>query len=239
MKTGIVDRLKSLMSFMRYHAGRVYSGRFIYFLLSSAAIFLAVVIIHSLSQDSTPGAATIYNFLLVPGMLLAFYPSAYSIQGDADARMLETLFGIPDYQFKVWLGRSLVHYLLIAVILLVLALLARLGLAGFPVVSMVGHLMFPVVFLGSLGFFLAAFTRSGNSAAAVIVAVVLFFWIASESLDESAWNLFHNPFMQVEQLETLAWRQTTTANRVYLLIGSVVLNLLALIQLQHRERYIS
>jgi hypothetical protein len=72
----------------------------------------------------------------VPGVLLIFYPSAYSIQGDIDARILETLFGIPDYRYKVWLSRSVTHYIVIGVFLLLLAFLCRIALADFSIGEM-------------------------------------------------------------------------------------------------------
>jgi len=232
------DRIKSLVAFIRYNATNVFAGKSIYFLILAIVLLLTVAIFYVLNNDAPPGAQAVYYFLLVPGVLLTFYPSAYSIQNDVDSRMIETLFGIPDYRYKVWLARSLTHYLAVAVLLLLLAVLCRLGLATFSLDSMLFHLMFPVVFLGSLGFMTAVLTRSGNSTAVVMVAVVLFFWFTAESLEGSPWNLFHNPFADVEQIETLLLSETTLYNRIYLFVGSVIATMFGLLRLQQREKFI-
>ncbi len=84
---------------------------------------------------------------------------------------------------------------------------------------------------------IATLLRSGNGAAALMVTLVLAFWIASGALDGSRWNLFHNPFEQVEEL-TLLRSGTTFYNRVYLLVGSVLATLFALLRLQQREKFV-
>ena len=168
-----IDRIKSLVAFIRYNATIVFAGKSIYFLILAIVLLLAVSIFYVLNNDAPPGAQAVYYFLLVPGVLLIFYPSAYSIQNDVDSRMIETLFGIPDYRYKIWLARSLTHYLAVAVLLLLLAVLCRLGLATFSLNSMLFHLMFPVVFLGSRGFMSAVLTRSGNSTPLKMVTVLI------------------------------------------------------------------
>ena len=100
------------------------------------------------------------------------YPSAYAVQSEVDAAMVETLFGIPDYRYKVWLARHAVQLLTAAVLLVGLASFCRLALTDFAVHEMVFHLMFPVAFLSSAGFLLATLTRGGNGALAVLVLVV-------------------------------------------------------------------
>jgi hypothetical protein len=152
--------------------------------------------------------------------------------------MIETLFGIPDYRYKVWLARNLTQYLVVAALLVLLALFCRAALADFGVGSMMFHLMFPIVFLGSLGFMTSAITRSGNGTAAVMVVLVMFFWIAAEPLHGSRWNLFHNPFARVDQYEVVLWAETTLYNRIYILLGSAVAMMFGLLRLQHREKFI-
>ncbi len=238
MMSNIGRTLRSMAAFIRYNAINVFAGRFVYFLVFAVALFLTVVVIHTLEENAPPSAETVFYFLLTPGVLLVFYPSAYLIQSDVDARMIETLFGIPDYRYKVWLARSFTQYLVIAALLLLLAFFCRAALAGFPLGSMLFHLMFPIIFLGSLGFMVATITKSGNGTAAVMVVLILFFWIAAEPLAGSRWDLFHNPFAQVEQYEVLLWVETTLYNRIYILIGSAVAMMFGLLRLQQREKFI-
>ncbi|MGD2295765.1 MAG: hypothetical protein PVF22_08005 [Candidatus Aminicenantes bacterium] len=237
-KKRAMDRFKSLAVFFRYNVFTSFSGKFFYVFALAIVLFLVIVVLHVLNNDASPTAENIYNFLLLPGILLIFYPSAFSIQSDVDSRMIETLFGIPDYRYKIWLVRSLTQYIVIGFLLFLLTVLCRLGLAEFPIGSMLFHLMFPVIFIGSMGFMIAALTRSGNGSAVILVLLILFFWIALESVEGSALYVFHNPFRYVDQMETLLLAETTLLNRIYLLVGSIVATLFGLLRLQHREKFI-
>ena len=128
--------LRSLAAFARYSASQVFAGKFAYFLVLAVLVFFTVAIIHTANEKVPPNPAVIYYFLLVAGVVLVFYPAAYAVQGDVDARMLETLFGIPDYRYKVWLARQLVQQLVIAALLLLLATFCHLALADFSIGAM-------------------------------------------------------------------------------------------------------
>ena len=96
--------------------------------------------------------------------------------------------------------------------------------------------MFPLVFLGSVGFMLATTIRNGNGAAAVLVVVCCFAWLlAAEGLEGSRWNLFLNPFEQAESYESIVQQTDTFYNRAYLLVGSVLATLFGLLRLQRRR----
>ena len=230
--------LASAPAFLRYSAGQVFAGRFAWFLLLAVVLFLAIAVIYTASEKVPPGPDLVYYFLLAPAVVLVIYPSAWSVQGEADAGMVETLFGIPDYRYKVWLARQAAQLLVTAVLLAGLAAFCRLALTDFAVREMVFHLMFPVAFLSGAGFLLATVTRSGNGAAAVLVLVVLAVWIAAEPLQGSRWNVFHNPFAALDGMEGPARPGTTFHNRVYLLTGWALAVLGGLLRLQRRERFV-
>jgi hypothetical protein len=236
--SGLINRLRSLPAFVRYNAGHVFAGRFIYFLLLGVALFLTIIIIHSLEEAVPPNAEAIYYFLLVPGVLLVFYPASYGIQSDIDSRMIETLFGIPDYRYKVWVARNITQYLVIMALLGILAIFSRFALADFSIIPMLFQLLFPVVFIGSIGFMISSLTRNGNGTAAVLVVIVMFFWIAVEPLEGTRWNLFHNPFANVDQLEAMLWSDITLYNRIYILIASLAAMTFGLFRLQQREKFV-
>lgn len=234
----LFSNVSGLLTFVRYNAAIIFAGRFIYFLLLAVALFLTIIVIYSLEESVPPQADAIYYFLLAPGILLVLYPATYSIQSDIDSRMLETLFGIPDYRYKVWLARNITQYLTISGLLLLLILFCRIALASFSVTTMLFHIIFPIIFLGSLGFMIATYLKSGNGSAAVLIVIVLFFWIAAEWLDGSRWDLFHNPFARVDMFEKLLWEETTLYNRIYIFVASTVMTLFGLLRLQQREKYI-
>ena len=103
--------LVSASAFLRYSAGQVFAGRFVWFLLLAVVLFLAIAVIYTASEKVPPGPDLVYYFLLPPAVVLVIYPSAYSVQSEVDAGMVETLFGIPDYRYKVWLARQAVQLL--------------------------------------------------------------------------------------------------------------------------------
>ena len=88
----------------------------------------------------------IYNILMFPCLLLIFYPAVFGIQNDEDSRILEILFGIPDYRYKVWGVRLLMIYVVIFAILIVFSYIAILLLYPINPFEMSLQLMFPVLF---------------------------------------------------------------------------------------------
>jgi len=230
--------VRSVAAFTRYSANQVFAGKFIYFLLLALLTFCIVVIVHTVQEEVPPNAESIYYFLLVPGVLLAFYPSAYSVQSDADGRMLETLFGIPNYRYKVWLARHLVQHLVIGFLLLLLAMLCEAALADFSIAAMVFHLMFPIVFLSSIGFLLATSICSGNGTAAILVIVGLLCWPLQDAVGGTRWDLYINPFELADGYANLALETSVFYNRVYLVIGAVAATLTGLLRLQKREKFV-
>ena len=232
MRGKALGRWRDAAAFIRYSASLNFAGRGIGFVVLAVVVFLGVVVFSLMSRSAARGPEQVYNYLLIPALLLTFYPSAFAIQSDKDAEMIETLFGIPDHRFKVWLVRLATLLVLVAAILFLLALVCRIGLTEFPVGSMVLQLLFPVLFLASLAFFLACQTGSGNATAVILVVILLVFLGLAGTLKGSAWFLFHNPFASVTELQALVWKKITLS------IGSVFLLMLALLRLQNRERYI-
>ncbi len=231
--------VRSVMVFGRYNATQVFAGKFVYFLLLALLVFCTVVVVQTAQEEVPPNAAAIYYYLLVPGVMLVFYPAAYCVQGDVDARMLETLFGIPDYRYKVWLMRLAVQQVVVAGLVLGLAALCQAALADFSIWLMVFHAMFPILFLGSLGFMAATLTRSGNGAAVVLLIVGLCCWmLAPELLQGSRWNLYLNPFERLDGYEALDHQTDVFFNRVYLFVGSGLAVLTGLLKLQKRESFV-
>jgi len=111
-KFNVKNFIINLMRMIRYNLKIIFANRFIWFLLAAFAFFLFFAI-QTVWNRQPINEGTVYNLLIVPGMLLIFYPSVFGIQNDDDSRMLEILFGIPNYRYKVWLVRLLMIYILI------------------------------------------------------------------------------------------------------------------------------
>lgn len=69
-----------------------------------------IAIISLFDPDAYPTEESAYYLMILPGLLLIFYPSAFGIQNDVENRTIELLFGIPNYRYKVWLVRLGIIY---------------------------------------------------------------------------------------------------------------------------------
>ena len=230
--------LTLLKSLVRYNLKIVFANKFIYFLLAAVFIFLFVTTINLFDSDSNPTEVTVYYLLLVPGLLLVFYPSTFGIQNDMDTQMIEILFGIPNYRYKVWLVRLILIYFVVSAILFILSILCSIALITVPLLTMVFQLMFPIFFFGSVAFMFSTFVRNGNGTAVIMVIIGMAFWIASDNLEHSKWNLFLNPFNMPSSLNDLVWGEIVLSNRLYLMVGIILAILLGLLNLQKREKFI-
>jgi hypothetical protein len=107
-----------------------------------------------------------------------------------------------------------------------------------PVVKMVYQLLFPLLFLASLSFLMASITRNASAAAVIMIVIGLFFWIMSEAVEYSKWNIFLNPIKVPNDMSLTVWKNVIYQNRLMLVVGSVVSLLWSLTNLQRREKYI-
>jgi len=238
MKNKLINNLYFIYQLIRYNLKIIFANKFIYFLLSSFAIFILFALINLFDTDWYPSEATVYYLLLFPGLLLIFYPSAFGIQNDIDSRMIEMLFGIPNYRYKVWLVRLVIIYLMVISMLLILGILSSLTLIPVSIFEMSYQLMFPIFFLGAFGFMLSTIIRNGNGTAAVMVIVGLIVWISSGIFGQSEWNIFLNPFDLPDSLSPVVWLEMIFYNRLYLIIGTALAILAGLYKLQMREKFI-
>jgi hypothetical protein len=220
-----------------YNLKIVFSGRFVYFLVA-AWLFYLVILGIMLFSDGSPETEDIYNLLLFPGILIMFYPVVYNIQNDKDTRMLEIVFGVPDYRYKVYALRFFIAMLLLVFLLILMAAVAWFSVVKIAVLSMVVQLMSPLIFLACLTFLLTTITRSGHGAAVVVIIIGLIFFMLAEPLSDSKWNLFLNPFDVPNEINLTIWKNVVHQNRLILGIGSVISLLWGLMNLQQREKFV-
>ncbi len=229
--------MQNTVSLARYNMKIIFGGKFIYFILAAFIFFLVFGTIIALESNDMY-IDEIYSLLAFPAILLVFFPSVFGIQSDADQRTLEIIFGIPDYRYKVWLVRYLMILLLVFLLLFPFAGLAYYALLSFPVMKMILHLMVLVLFVSALGFSISTLVRNGNATAVIMVILGLFLLILADELDESKWNIFLNPFATPRDLNEIVWMEIIRQNRIFMGIGSVVLILLGLLNLQKREKFL-
>jgi hypothetical protein len=221
----------------RYNIRVVFGGRFIYFILAAYLFYLTIGTIMAFDDDFIR-MSEIYDLLILPAVLLVFYPSAYGIQNDADQRTLEILFGIPDYRYKVWLVRLLMVQIIVFIALFPLAFISHYALVSIPIVKMVLQLMVLAIFTSTLGFCVSTIAKNGNATSVIMVVLGLVFLILSDELDDTKWNLFLNPFNSPRNLNDVIWQDYIRQNRIILGVSSIVFLLLGLLNLQNREKFL-
>jgi hypothetical protein len=222
---------------IRYNLKIIFAGRFFLFLLAAVAFYVFFMMI-SVFNNVEINIAFLYDITFFPALLLIFYPMVFGIQRDEDARMLEILFGIPDYRYKVWLVRLVLIFLLVFVLLIVFAAIGSYLLYPINSVHLAAQLLFPICFLGGLAFLLGTRIRNGNATAVVMVVLGFALNIFSEIFENTMWDIFLNPFDNPRQYTQLAFQQIAWKNRIFLSVGAVVFILGSLINLQNREKYI-
>jgi hypothetical protein len=231
------EQLKLIWKIINYNLKIVFANKFIYFLIA-AWIFYLIIIGVMLFSDTIPEVEDIYNTLIFPGILIMFYPVVYNIQNDKDARMLEIVFGVPNYRYKVYLVRFVIALLLLFVILLAMAWFAWFSVAKIAIFDMVYQLMYPLFFLACLTFLFSTLTRNGNGAAVLMVIIGLIFFFLNESLSFSKWNLFLNPYQVPTDMNMTVWKNVIYQNRLMMMIGAVIAILWGLTGMQRREKFV-
>lgn len=222
---------------INYNLKIVFANKFIYFLIA-AWIFYLIIIGVMLFSDSIIEIEEVYNTLIFPGILIMFYPVVYNVQNDKDARMLEIVFGVPNYRYKVYLIRFAIALLLLTVLLLCMAWFAWFSVSKIPIFEMVYQLMYPLFFMACLTFLFSTLTRNGNGAAVLMVITGLIFFMMSETLSFSKWNLFLNPYKVPTDMNMIVWKNVIYQNRLMMMIGAAIALLWGLTGLQRREKFV-
>jgi hypothetical protein len=230
---------------IQYNLKIIFAGKFFWFLLSAFAFFAFFMFQVAWNRDEI-NEGTIYGLLIFPCLLLIFYPVVFGIQNDEDNRILEIIFGIPNYRYKVWGVRMLMVYVANYFILVIFSYVARLMLYPVNSFEMAAQLIFPMLFFGNLAFMFSTITRSGNGTAVLMIILGLVFFIFMNSntsqdgqgLGNSLWNVFINPFSIPTNIHPIVWADTILKSRIFLSISGVVWLMIGLLNLQKREKFV-
>ncbi|MEI6047610.1 MAG: hypothetical protein WCS03_01815 [Bacteroidota bacterium] len=237
MKTNNLKNISTLIyKMIVYNLRIIFANRFIWFLAGSVIFYIGLSVIYVFDQDVS-NMRDLYGVFLFSGILLVFYPSAFGIQNDQDARTIEILFGIPNYRYKVWLVRIVLIFVIAFLIMLVFTFLSSVLIVKFRFVNMTVQVMFPVLFLGVMAFMLSTVVRNGNGTAVLMIIFGMFFLILSDGLRKSQWNIFLNPYELPWDVNERTWAIIALKNRIILITGSILFLLAALYNLQKREKF--
>jgi hypothetical protein len=219
-----------------YNLRIIFANKFIWFLTGSVVFYLGLSVIYVFTNDVSK-MDDLYGVFLFSGLLLVFYPSVFGIQNDQDARTIEILFGIPDYRYKVWLVRIILIFVIAFLIMLAFTYLSSILIVKFRFVSVTAQVMTPVLFLGIMAFMLSTVVRNGNGTAVIMIIFCLIFMVLSDFLHKSQWNIFLNPYEIPYDVNETTWSLITLKNRIILISGSIIFLLVALLNLQKREKF--
>jgi hypothetical protein len=237
MKSGSVKNIAILVyKMILYNLKIIFANRFVWFLIGSILFWMGISLEYVFNADVSD-MRDLYGIFLTSGLLLVFYPVVFGIQNDQDARTIEILFGIPNYRYKVWLVRIVLIFLIVFVIMSVYTFLSSALIVRFRFLNMTVQVMAPVIFLGLMAFALSTVIRNGNGTAVVMIIMGIIFMIMSEPLRKSQWNIFMNPYETPFDVNEASWAIITAKNRIILAVGSVIFLLMALFNLQKREKF--
>lgn len=231
------EKLTLILTIFKYNQKIIFANKFIYFLLAAIGFFLLMATF-SLFEDSIFDASDLYTITLIPGFLLIFYPACFGIQNDQDSKIIEILFGIPNYRYKVWLVRLLMIYVVAAIIILVLLIISQLILIDINPLGMLASLLFPIILIGNLSFLLSTITKSGNGTAVIIIVISFIYLLMQSWLKESMWNIFLNPYLTSTRTNAIIWNKIIINNKLLIFALSTVMLIAGLLNMQKREKFI-
>ncbi|PWJ41970.1 hypothetical protein [Sediminitomix flava] len=228
-----------ITSMVKYNLKIIFSSFFTYFLIVAFLVLALIVGIAIADSEGFNFAIDLmYGWLLFPGMLLVFYPTTFGIQNDKDANILEVIFSIPNYRYKVWLVRLVMVFIISIAILALFDSLLSVLIFPHEISKVVLQLCFPVIFFGSIGFVFSTMIKTGSGAAVVTILVTIALMILSGAAEGTKWDFFLNPFDQPYQVtNTALWEDIIFYNRIYMLVASVAMILYAMMRLQKREAF--
>jgi hypothetical protein len=224
---------------VKYNLKVIFAGKFIWFLLAALGFF-GFFMFQVAWNRAEINEALIYDLLIFPSVLLIFYPTVFGIQNDEDSRILEILFGIPDYRYKVWGVRLLMIYAAVFFILTVFSFLATILMYPVNPFGMAAQLMLPTLFYGNLAFMFSTITRSGNGTAVILIIISILLLIFSDEdfMRNTFWNIMLNPYELPRYVLPVIWENTIIKSRIFLFAGSMVWLMAGLLNLQKREKFV-
>lgn len=231
------NTMQLVAKMVNYNFRVIFAGRFIWFFLAAFAFYVFIAI-EAVYNGQIPDVPFIYSTMLFPAILLIFYPTTFGIQNDADVGILEILFGIPDYRYKVWVVRLIMVFIIVFLLLMFFAELSIIFLAKTSLIEMAYQVMYPVFFIGCLGFMFSTIIKNGNGTAVVMVILGVLLLIMSSILQETMWDIFLNPFDVPDDMNDIIWQAIITNNRIFLVVGGIIASLFGLFNLQKREKFI-
>jgi len=236
-KKKIKNEFLWIVKMIRYNFGNIFGGKFMWFFLSALFFFCLVAVI-SVWNGRNPSESFIYGNMIFPAILLVFYPMTFGIQKDLDTGILEILFGIPNYRYKVWLFRLVIVFILVFLLMFVFGIIATIFLTPVNLLEMSYQVMYPVFFFGCMGFMFSTIIKNGSGTAVIMVIIGVLIFFSDSYVNNTMWDVFLNPFNMPSNMNESIWAGNLLKNRIFLSAGAVIFLLNGMMNLQKREKFI-
>lgn len=227
----------TIKKLVQYNIKIIFGNKFLYFMLAALGFFVITVIANLFGDDEITEASA-YSMLILPCVLLVFYPMCFGLQNDQDAKIVEIIFGIPNYSYKVWLLRLVIAYLICFIVTFLLAVLTNWLIVSVPPLKLTLQTMVPALFIGTLSFFLSTAIKNGNGTSVVIIIIALVLFFMKGALETSQWNIYLNPYDVPLDKNPEIFLNTVFHNRLNMLIASALFIIFGLNNTRDREKFI-
>lgn len=227
----------TIKKLVQYNIKIIFGNKFLYFMLAALGFFVITVIANLFGDDEITEASA-YSMLMLPCVLLVFYPMCFGLQNDQDAKIVEIIFGIPNYSYKVWLLRLVIAYLICFIVTFLLAVLTNWLIVSVPPLKLALQTMVPALFIGTLSFFLSTAIKNGNGTSVVIIIIALVLFFMKGALETSQWNIYLNPYDVPLDKNPEIFLNTVFHNRLNMLIASALFIIFGLNNTRDREKFI-
>lgn len=227
----------TIKKLVQYNIKIIFGNKFLYFMLAALGFFVITVIAQLFGDDEITEASA-YSMLILPCVLLVFYPMCFGLQNDQDAKIVEIIFGIPNYSYKVWLLRLVIAYLICFIVTLLLAAITNWLIVSVPPLNLTLQTMVPALFIGTLSFFLSTAIKNGNGTSVVIIIIALVLFFMKGALETSQWNIYLNPYDVPLDKNPEIFLNTVFHNRLNMLIASALFIIFGLNNTRNREKFI-
>ena len=227
----------TIKKLVQYNIKIIFGNKFLYFMLAALGFFVITVIANLFGDDEITEASA-YSMLILPCVLLVFYPMCFGLQNDQDAKIVEIIFGIPNYSYKVWLLRLVIAYLICFIVTFLLAVLTNWLIVSVPPLKLALQTMVPALFIGTLSFFLSTAIKNGNGTSVVIIIIALVLFFMKGALETSQWNIYLNPYDVPLDKNPEIFLNTVFHNRLNMLIASALFIIFGLNNTSDREKFI-
>jgi len=231
-------KLLSLYKLFRYNLKVTFSARYFLLLVAGLVYFVIFWLFHYFADpgEEFRGEHILNTFLSPPGVFLGILLGMQLVLQERDSRTIEVMFAISRSRFRVWVVKALTIYLAIFILLLFLAVLSYIFIAGFPFASVLLNAMVPSILFVNLTVLISVLTRSQN-AAALLASIVLFLvFFTSGAWNESIFFPFLNPQSLADHVDPGEWLRILVENRILVLSLAFLLLALALQRMGRREK---